>query len=89
MTLVADAPPMDTVAPEAKSVPESVTPVPPDAGPEAGATEKMIRWENSDVLPEGSVAVALRRASVATAAGTVTSKAPVPVPSVETWPDPR
>ncbi len=39
-------------------MPAIVTFVPPAGGPEAGLIEKMIRCENSDVFPAGSVAVA-------------------------------
>src|SRR5437870_2751368 len=48
---------MWTVAPAMKSVPLIVTDVPPAAAPDAGLIANGIRCENSDVLPEGSVAV--------------------------------
>ena len=43
-------------------MPETVIDVPPAESPEVGAIEKMIRCENSEVLPEGSVAVVEVRA---------------------------
>ena len=55
-----NVPPMVTEAPDAKSVPERVTAVPPAGGPAVGRIEKTMRWENSDVLPSASVAVAVR-----------------------------
>ncbi len=51
-------PPIVMVVGSAKSVPETVRAVPPAAGPEVGVIEKMMRCENSEVLPAGSVAVA-------------------------------
>ena len=46
--------------------------------------EKMIRCENSEVLPAGSVAVAEMRAPASVATGSVTSIAASPLPSVVT-----
>ena len=47
--------------------------VPPAGGPEAGVIEKTIRCENSEVLPSGSVAVAVTRRPAAIATGRSTS----------------
>ncbi len=49
----------------------------------------MIRCENSEVLPSGSVAVTEMRAPFAVATGSVTSKSACPVPSVVTCEEPR
>src|SRR5262249_49357130 len=88
LTLEAGCPPIVTVAPAAKSIPVSVTLVPPAGGPEAGDIEKMRRCENSEVFPFGSVAVALILAPASTVNGSVTSMAALPDPSVVTCEDP-
>src|SRR5262249_28502344 len=59
LTPLAGTPPTVTVAPFSKSIPVRVTAVPPDAGPGRGDCGKTSRCENSDVLPLGSVAVAV------------------------------
>jgi hypothetical protein len=48
----------------------------------------MRRCENSDVLPEGSVAVAVMRAPGSTVVGSVTSNDVLPEPSVVTGVEP-
>jgi hypothetical protein len=63
-TLSAGKPPIVTVAPAAKSVPDRVTDEPPGEGPEAGAIENTIRCEISDVLPAGSYGPLRRRLKV-------------------------
>jgi hypothetical protein len=60
-TFVAATPLTVTVAGAWKSMPESVMLAPPAAGSEMGLTENTLRWENSDVSPAGSVAVAVTR----------------------------
>ena len=72
-----------------KLVPATVIPVPPVAGPDFGEIEKMIRCENSDVLPSGSVAVAEIFAPGSIATGRLTSMSALPEPSVVTWVEPR
>ena len=84
-----DRPPIVMVVGSTKSVPEAVSAVPPAAGPEAGVIEKMIRCENSEVLPAGSVAVAEMRTPASVAIGSVTSIAALPEPSVVTCVEPR
>ena len=88
LTPVAAMPPTVTAAPSRKSVPARLRLVPPAGGPEPGLDENGIRWENSEVLPEGSVAVAVIRAPVSTCTGNVRSKVPLPRASVVTWLDP-
>ena len=88
MTSVAGRPPTVTVAPLSKIIPARVKLVPPAAGPPPGFDEKTSRCENSDVLPAGSVAVALIRAPFSTTAGSVTSKSALPEPSVVTEVEP-
>ncbi len=88
-TPVAGWPPIVTAAPVPKSVPETVMVLPPPASPEAKLTEKGSRCENSEVLPAGSVAVALTCSPAEIPMGTVTSTTPVPLPSVVTTPEPR
>src|SRR5450432_503399 len=88
-TPVARTPPIVAVAGPEKSIPENVKAAPPDAGPETGLEEKMMRCENSDVLPAGSVAVADIRESDATATGSTKSNVALPVPSVVTGRVPR
>ena len=73
-TLVAGWPPIVTSASAAKSVPAIVTFEPPLAGPAAGLSEKTIRCESSDVFPEGSVAVAAKRAPAVVVTGSMMSK---------------
>ena len=73
----------------AKSVPEALKAVPPVSGPEVGVMAKMIRCENSEVFPLGSVAVAAIRAPASVATGSVTSIAALPEPSVVTCEEPR
>jgi hypothetical protein len=80
----AATPPNVIVVGSVKFVPATVIGVPPCAGPDAGEMEKMIRCENSDVLPAGSVAVAEIRVPAGVATGKVTSKAATPDASVVT-----
>ena len=87
VTVVA-TPPMVMVIGSAKSVPKAKRSEPPAGGPDVVLSAKMIRCENSDVLPPGSVAVAEMRAPASTVTGRLTSKAPVPATSVVTWPEP-
>ena len=59
-------------------------------GPEVGKSiEKTMRCENSEVLPSGSVAVAVMRAPGSTFAGSVMSKDALPEPFVVTCVEPR
>ena len=88
VTLVAAIPPTVNVAPGRMSVPVMVSGFRPRAGPKADSGRTVMRWENSDVLPAGSVAVAVTRAPVSIVAGSVTSNAPEPEPSVVTCPEP-
>src|SRR5262249_20465994 len=88
-TFVAARPPIVTVAPSSKSVPAIVTGVPVPAGPDTGVIEKGRRCENSEVLPSGSVAVALMRSPGPSVPATVMSNGPSPDASVDTWPEPR
>ncbi len=81
--------PTVTVAPGANDIPEMVAVVPPAADPDGGSTEKTIRWENSDVLPNWSVAVAVTSCPAARTKGTSIAKGAVPKPSVVTWSDSR
>jgi hypothetical protein len=69
-------------------MPVMVVLVPPAGGPEPGVIEKMMRCESSEVLPAGSVAVALIREPAATATGRMTLKLAFPDPSVVTWVEP-
>ena len=62
LTPVAATPPMVTAAPAKKLVPWIVRAVPPDGGPDCVLIENGRRWENSEVLPSGSVAVTEMRA---------------------------
>ena len=62
--------------------------MPPVAGPDAGKLVKTILCENSEVLPEGSVAVALTRSPGWIVVARVTSIAARPEPSVVTWVEP-
>ena len=81
-------PPIVTVAPVRKFVPLIVSDVPPRPGPERGGVENGRRCENSDVLPEGSVAVAEMGEPSAAAMSVVTWNVPLPVPSVVTVAEP-
>jgi hypothetical protein len=65
-------------------VPATASTAPPAGSPDAGLIEKTIRCESSDVLPSGSVAVAVRCSPGRIVAETVTSMIPVPEPSVVT-----
>ena len=58
---VAGTPPTVTARPACRSAPFTVIVVPPALGPDVGLAEKAIPWENSDVFPAGSVAVAVMR----------------------------
>ena len=62
--------------------------MPPAGGPERGVVEKAMRCENSEVLPAGSVAVAVTRAPDLDRPGSVTSNGPAPFASVVTWEEP-
>ena len=89
-TPVAETPPMETVAPSSNNMPLIVMAVPPSAGPDLGmSSDQTMRWESSEVLPSGSVAVALIREPGATFAGSVMSKLTSPDPFVVTCSDPR
>ena len=55
---------------------------PPAAGPERGAVFSRIVCENSDVLPAGSVAIAVTRPPGASGEGSVKSIATTPEASV-------
>ncbi len=72
-----------------KSVPDTVIAVPPAGGPDRTSIEKMIRCENSDVFPLGSVAVAEIRTPSSVATGSVTSIEAWPEPSVVACDEPR
>ena len=63
--------------------------VPPAGVPDVGKTKSGRRWENSEVFPSGSVAVADTGSFAATSTGSVTSMAANPAPSVVTEDDPR
>ena len=66
--------------------------MPPDSevnSPEVGVTLMKFRSENSEVLPYGSVAVAVTISPGAVAAASVTSKLALPSASVVTWNEPR
>ena len=89
VTPAAGVPPTVIVVGSAKSVPEIVKAVPPAPDPEAGLIEKMIRCENSEVFPAGSVAVAEIRAPTSVTTGSVTSIEALPEPSVVTSEEPR
>ena len=89
LTLVAGWPPIATVAPSSKSMPAIVTLVPPSGTPEPGLMEKISRCENSEVLPAGSVAVAVMRDPFSTCAGRMTLIVALPDPSVVTCVEPR
>ncbi len=80
--MVMGTPPIAAVRPLSKLVPKNSTDVPPAPGPEDGVTVKGSLWENSDVRPFESVAVAEMRAPCATDTGRVTSKASGPVTTV-------
>ena len=54
------------------------------SGPDVGEIEKMMRWENSEVFPSGSVAVAEMRAPASVWTGNVSSNAASPLASVVT-----
>src|SRR5262245_43739946 len=84
-TSVAGSPPTVTVAPAAKSVPLIVIEFPAAPGPEAGWDENARPCENSDVLPDGSVAVAVIRVAAVVATANVSSNSASPLPSVVTW----
>ena len=71
------------------ALPEIVKAVPPAPDPEVGLIEKMIRCENSEVFPAGSVAVAEIRAPTSVTTGSVTSIEALPEPSVVTSEEPR
>ena len=58
----ASTPPTVSVVGLEKSVPFTLSKVPPVSGPEAGETENRILGENSEVSPAGLVAVAAMRA---------------------------
>src|SRR5262249_51367259 len=79
-----ETPPMVIVVGLEKSVPETEIEVPPAEPPEVGSIEKMIRWENSEVLPLGSVAVAEILDPAATTTGKTTLMVALPEPSVVT-----
>ncbi len=83
-TLPAPTPPIATVTPGSKFVPWIETAVPPAAGPDAGAIEKTICWENSEVLPSVSVAVAETGAPAGMTTPKVPSKSANPLASVTT-----
>ena len=87
---VAATPPTVIVVGSTKSVPETVKGAARRSGPGHRRIEKMIRCENSEVLPAGSVAVAAMRApaSVATGKSHVDYTAS-PMPSVVTCDEPR
>ena len=57
-TPVAGVPPTVAVAPASSCCPVRVTDV-PVAGPERGSTFRRMDWEISEVLPSGSVAIAV------------------------------
>src|SRR5262245_49963362 len=82
-------PPIVIVVGSAKSVPKTVNPVPPAGGPEDVERLKRIRWENSDVFPSGSVAVAEIRAPSSVATARVSSIDALPEASVVTCVEPR
>ena len=86
---VAGTPPIVTAAPFSKSVPATVMVVPPAASPEVGRAEKGSRCENSEVLPEESVAVTEMREPLAVAGSVVTLNVASPEPSVVTGLVPR
>src|SRR5262245_15594093 len=87
-TFVAGTPPIVTVTPSWKSVPETLKNVPPAGGPEGILIEKGRRCESSDVFPAGSVAVA-EIGEPAAVEGSMTSKDALPAPSVVVWDEPR
>jgi len=87
-TLVAGTPPMVSVAPSSKSIPLKVTLVPPAAGPDSLFALKTSCCENSDVLPAGSVAVAVTTSFGPMLSGRTRSKVPFPLASVVTTVEP-
>src|SRR5450432_2629536 len=88
-TLVAGTVPTVTVAGDAKSIPVRSKLVPPEAGPDWGEEENTIRSESSDVLPAGSVAVAVMREPTSTPTGNAVLNVALPEPSVVTGITPR
>src|SRR5262249_1928392 len=82
-TFVAATPPTGGVAPAWNERPVTVRTVPVEA-PDTGELETTNRAESSDVLPSGSVAVAVTSEPFATATGRSTLKATLPDPSVVT-----
>ena len=89
LTFVAGMPPTVTVAPGSKSIPVRVDATPPPCGPEGGSIEERMRCENSEVLPDGSMAIAVTGCPAGRTKGTSVAKAALPEPSVATGSEPR
>ena len=87
-TPVAATPPTVAVAPASNARPLTVTGAPLDK-PDCGVEEMTNRGENSDVLPPGSVAVAVMGDPAGTATGRTTLKLTSPEPFVVAWEEPR
>ena len=58
--------------------------MPPAAGPDGGPDLNASPCENSEVFPDGSVAVVVIRVAAEVATGNVTSKVASPLPSLVT-----
>ena len=78
-----------TVAPGRKLNPVRETDVPPAALPSPGNDDSTMRWENSEVLLSGEVAVAVTTAPGSIVTGRSTSITPLPLASVVTSAAPR
>src|SRR5512135_1962016 len=70
-------------------MPPSVVAMPPAAGPDRGVDERTMLWENSEVLPLGSVAVAVTSWPGGRTPRTSVEKVPLQLPSVTTTIEPR
>src|SRR5262245_49247195 len=89
MTFVAEADPTVTLAPDKKPNPARKIWVPPAALPPPGAEDSTRRWENSEVLPSGDVAVAVTGEPGSMTTGSTALMVALPLPSVVTSFAPR